>query len=126
MVHKGIIYLSTKNSISQTVTVNHQGAKAENVILIMRDAVAIPAEHRQVVVDICLGKFVRKLLEILYRLRNLKAIRVDSTVRVLSQAEFLCKKRKAVPEFRHNLNRLVQVCIGHGVSWRRGQMTGWL
>jgi hypothetical protein len=38
-------------------------------MLIIRDAVAIPAqEHRQVVVDICLGKFVRKLLEIQHSL----------------------------------------------------------
>ena len=35
---------------------------AENGMLMMRDAVAIPAqEYRQVIVDICLCKFVRKL-----------------------------------------------------------------
>jgi len=28
-----------------------------------------------------------------YRLRNLQTIGVDGTVRILSQAEFLCKKR---------------------------------
>jgi len=60
-----------------------------------RQTVAIPVqEHGQIVIDICLREFVRKLLEIQYRLRNLQTIGVDSTVRVLSQAEFLSKKRK--------------------------------
>ena len=53
-----------------------------------RQAVAIPVqEHGQIVIDISLCEIVRKLFEIQYRLRNLKALRVDSTVRVLSQAE---------------------------------------
>jgi len=52
-----------------------------------RQTVAIPVqEHGQIVIDICLREFVRKLLEIQYRLRNLQTIGVDSTVRVLSQA----------------------------------------
>lgn len=59
-----------------------------------RQTVAIPVqEHSQIVIDICLCKIVRMLLKIQYRLRNLQAIGVDSTVRVLSQAEFLSKKR---------------------------------
>ena len=43
---------------------------------------------------------------------------------ILSQAEFLRKKRNAFLEFRNGFNRLVQVCVGHGVSWCRGLMTG--
>ena len=46
-----------------------------------RQAVAIPVqEHGQIVIDICLCEIVRKLLEIQYRLRNLKTVRVDGTV----------------------------------------------
>ena len=43
------------------------------------------------------AKQVMKLFEIQYRLRNLKAVRVDSTVRVLSQAEFLVKREIRFP-----------------------------
>ena len=43
-------------------------------------------------------------------------------VSILSQAEFLSKQRYTVSEFGNNLNRLVQVCIGHGVLWCRGIM----
>ena len=58
----------------------------------MPTTVAIPVqEHGQIVIDICLCKIVRELLEIQYRLRNLKAIRIDRTVRILSQAEFFWK-----------------------------------
>lgn len=102
-----------------------------------RQAVAIPVqEHSQVVIDICLGKFVGKLSQIQYRLRNLQTIGVDSTVSVLSQTEFLCKQRtdakpsaiqarlvmaevrrrktelNAFLKFGNSFNRLVQVCIG--------------
>ena len=112
-----------------------------------RQAVAIPVqEHSQVVIDICLGKFVGKLSQIQYRLRNLQTIGVDSTVSVLSQTEFLCKQRtdakpsaiqarlvmaevrrrktelNAFLKFGNSFNRLVQVCIGHGVLWCRGIM----
>ena len=49
-------------------------------------------KHSQIFIDISLRKIVRKLLKIQYRLRNSQAIGVDSTVRILSQAEFLCEK----------------------------------
>ena len=65
------------------------------------------------------GKFVGKLPQIQYRLRNLQTIGVDSTVSVLSQTEFLCKQRYAFLKFGNSFNRLVQVCIGHGVLWCR-------
>ena len=56
--------------------------------------IPVPVQkHSQVFIDISLRKIVRKFLKIQYRLRNLQAIGVDSTVRVLSQTEFLCKKR---------------------------------
>ena len=70
-------------------------------------------EHRQIPFNVCLCKAVRNLFEIQYRLRNLQAIGVDSTIRVLSQAEFFSEKRNAVPEFGYTRNRPVQVCIGH-------------
>ena len=54
-----------------------------------------------------LCEIVRKLLEIQYRLRNLKTVRVDGTVRILSQAEFLCEKGNAISQFRYGLNGLV-------------------
>lgn len=96
-------------------------------MLKMRDTVGIPVqEHCQVVVDVFLGEFVRKLLEIQCRLRNLQAVIVDRTVRVLSQAEFLSKQRYTVSEFGNNLNRLVQVIFGHSELWCRGLMTGGL
>ena len=89
-----------------------------------RQAVAIPVqEHGQIVIDICLCKIVRELLKIQYRLRNLQAIGVDSTVRVLRETQFFSKQRNAFLKFGNSFNRLVQVCIGHGVLWCRGIMT---
>jgi hypothetical protein len=77
-----------------------------------RQAVAIPVQkHGQIVIDIRLREIFRKLLEIQYRLRNLKAVRVNSTVRVLSQAEFLCEKGNTIPQFRYGLNGLVQISV---------------
>jgi hypothetical protein len=77
-----------------------------------RQAVAIPVQkHGQIVIDIWLCEIVRKLLEIQYRLRNLKAVRVNSTVRVLSQAEFLCEKGNTISQFRYGLNGLVQISV---------------
>ena len=96
-------------------------------MLKVRQTVGIPVqEHRQVVVDVFLDEFVRKLLEIQCRLRNLQAVIVDRTVRVLSQAEFLSKQQYTVSEFGNNFNRFVQVIFGHGLLWRRGLMTGGL
>ena len=57
-----------------------------------RQAVAIPVqEHRQIVIDICLCKIVRELLKIQYRLRNLQAVGVDRTVRILCETQFFSK-----------------------------------
>ena len=113
-----------------------------------RQAVAIPVqEHSQIVIDICLSETVRKFSQIQYRLRDLQAIGVDRTVRVLSQAEFLSEKRtdakpsaiqaslkmaevrrrktwlNAFLKFGNSFNRLVQICIGHGALWCRGIVT---
>jgi len=79
-----------------------------------RQTVAIPVqEHSQIVIDICLLEFVRKLFQMQYRLRNLQAIGVDGTVRILSQAEFLSKKRNAIAVSWYGLNRLVQMSFVH-------------
>jgi len=92
-----------------------------------RQAVAIPVqEHRQIVIDICLCKIVRELLKIQYRLRNLQAIGVDGTVRVLSQAEFLSKKRNAIAVSWYGLNRLVQMSFVHDSFVVQGLLTGLL
>ena len=50
-------------------------------------------KRSQIVIDVCLCKVIRKFLKIQYGLGYLQTIGVDSTVRVLSQAEFLCEKR---------------------------------
>ena len=109
-----------------------------------RQAVAIPVqEHGQIVIDICLCKIVRELLKIQYRLRNLQAVGVDRTVRILCETQFFSKQRtdakpsaiqaclvmaevrrrktklNAFLKFGNSFNRLVQVCIGHGVLWCR-------
>ena len=116
-----------------------------------RQTVAIPVQkHSQIVIDVCLCKIVRKFLEIQYRLRNLQAIRVDSTVRVLSQAEFLSKKRtdakpsaiqaclvmaevrrrktklNAIAVSWYGLNRLVQMSFVHDSFVVQGLLTGLL
>ena len=96
-------------------------------MLKMRDTVGIPVqEHCQVVVDVFLGEFVRKLLEIQCRLRNLQAVIVDRTVRVLSQAEFLCEKRNAIAVSWYGLNRLVQMSFVHDSFVVQGLLTGLL
>jgi len=82
--------------------------QAEDGMLEERHAIPVPVQkHSQVFIDISLRKIVRKLLKKQDRLRDLQAIGVDSTVRVLSQAEFLCKKRNSLCESRHGLNGLV-------------------
>ena len=116
-----------------------------------RQAVAIPVqEHSQVVIDICLGKFVGKLSQIQYRLRNLQAVGVDRTVRILCETQFFSKQRTdakpsaiqaclvmaevrrrktkldAFLKFGNSFDRLVQVCIGHGVLLCRGIMIGFV
>jgi hypothetical protein len=63
-----------------------------------RQTVAIPVqEHGQIVIDICLREFVRKLFQMQYRLRNLQAIGVDGTVRILSKRSFLVKSEMRSP-----------------------------
>ena len=59
-------------------------------------------------------------------LGDFQAVIVDSTVRVLSQAEFLSEKRNAITVSWYGFDRHVQVGIGHGVLWCGGLMTGWL
>ena len=87
------------------------------------NTVTVPVQkHRQVIFDVFLGEIVRQLVEIQHSLRNLQSVVIDSTIRVLSQAEFLCEKGNTIPKFRYGLNGLVQVCIGHGVLWCRGIM----
>lgn len=96
-------------------------------MLIMRDTVAISLqEHRQVSIDISLSEIVRQFLKIQHSLRDFQAVVIDGTVRILSQAELLSKERNAIPECRHNLNRLVQDVVGHGVLWCRGIMNGFV
>ena len=105
MVHKCTVDLSTKISLSQIVPVT-----SSNATLIYPASRHNPVqEHGQIVIDICLCEIVRKLLEIQYRLRNLKAVRVDSTVRVLSQAEFLCEKGTDVKPRANELARFAEV-----------------
>lgn len=83
----------------------------------MRNTVAIPfQEHRQIVINVSLGKIVRELVEIQHSLRNLQSVVIDSTIRVLSQAEFFGKKRNAITVFRYGFNRLVQICFVHDFS----------
>ncbi len=113
-----------------------------------RNTVAIPVqEHGQVVVNVSLSEIVRQLVKIQHSLRNLQSVIIDSTVRVLSQAEFLSKQPNrrqtechpsslgdgrgakevnevnTLPEFGYSSNRLVQCVVGHVVLWCRGLMT---
>lgn len=90
------------------------------------NTVAIPVqEHRQVALNICLREIVRELVKIQYGLGNLQAVVIDSTIRVLSQAEFLCKKRNSFFEFRNGLNGLVQISFVH-IFWCRVLMSGFV
>ena len=116
-------------------------------MLEMRKTVAITVhEHRQIVLDVCLCEVVRELVKIQHSLSNLQSVVIDSTIRVLSPAGFLCKKRtdtksraiqtrlvmaevpgrktklNAFLKFRNSFNRLFQVCIGHGVLCCKGLM----
>ena len=79
-------------------------------MLIIRDTIAIPAqEHRQVVIDICLCEIVRKFLEIQYRLSNFQTVMIDTSVSILSQTEFLCKKRTDAKPRANELTRFAEV-----------------
>ena len=88
--------------------------QSKHGMLEMRNSVTVPVQkHRQIVIDICLCKVVRKFSQIQYRLRDLQAIGVNRTVRILSQAEFLCKKRTdAKPS-------AIQTCLGMAEVRRR-------
>jgi hypothetical protein len=93
----------------------------------MRDRVAIPVqEHRQIVIDICLCKVIRKFLKIQYGLGYLQAVVVDTAVGILGQTKFFSEKRYAFLKIGNSFNRPVQGVIGHGVLWCRGLMAGLL
>lgn len=93
----------------------------------MRDRVAIPVqEHRQIVIDICLCKVIRKFLKIQYGLGYLQAVVVDTAVGILGQTKFFSEKRYAFLKIGNSFNRPVQGIVGHGVLWCRGLMTGLL
>ena len=79
-----------------------------------RHAISVPVQKiRKIPVNIFLGKVIRKLAKIQHSLRDLQAIGVDSTVRVLSQAEFLSEKGNAIAVSWYGLNRLVQMSFVH-------------
>lgn len=53
---------------------------------------SVPVQkHRQIVIDICLCKVIRKFLKIQYGLGYLQAVVVDTAVGILGQTNFLGK-----------------------------------
>ena len=76
------------------------------------NTIAIPVQkHRQIVFDIFLGEIVRQLVKIQHSLRNLQSVVIDSTIRVLSQAEFF---RKPTPNREKS-----QACLDYSEVRRR-------
>ena len=58
-------------------------------MLEMRNSVTVPVqEHRQIVIDICLCKVIRKFLKIQYGLGYLQTVVVDTAVGILGQTKF--------------------------------------
>ncbi len=59
-------------------------------------------------------------------LRNLTYYLALYNIRSMSKVQnwSMMEQRYTLPEFGYSSNRLVQVCIGHGVLWCRGLMTG--
>ena len=81
------------------------------------NTVTVPVQkHRQVIFDVFLGEIVRQLVEIQHSLRNLQPLVIDSTIRVLSQAEFLSEKRNAITVSWYGFDRHVQSVFVHNVS----------
>ena len=125
--------------------------QSKHGMLEMRNSVTVPVqEHRQIVIDICLCKVIRKFLKIQYGLGYLQAVVVDTAVGILGQTKFLGKQRTdakpsaiqaclvmaevrrrktkldAFLKFGNSFNRPVQGVVGHGALWCRGLMTGLL
>ena len=101
--------------------------QSKHGMLEMRNSVTVPVQkHRQIVIDICLCKVIRKFLKIQYGLGYLQAVVVDTAVGILGQTKFFGKQRYAFLKFGNSFNRPVQGVVGHGVLWCRGLMTGLL
>ena len=99
--------------------------QSKHGMLEMRNSVTVPVqEHRQIVIDICLRKVIRKFLKIQYGLGYLQAVVVDTAVGILGQTKFFGKQRYAFLKFGNSFNRPVQGVIGHGVLRCRGIMIG--
>ena len=70
------------------------GLQPEHGVLKVRHTVALLIhQHRKINLNVCLGEVVRQFVVIQNRLRNLQTVIIDRTIRVLCQAEFLCKQR---------------------------------
>ena len=54
------------------------------------------------------------------------AISINAVVCILCEMQLFSKHLNAVSEFGYGRNCLVQNCIGHGIVWWRGLMTGLL
>ena len=79
-----------------------------------RHAISVSVQKsRKIPVNIFLGKVIRKFAKIQHGLRDLQAIGVDSTVRVLSHAEFLSEKRNAITVYWYGFDRHVQSVFVH-------------
>ena len=101
--------------------------QSKHGMLEMRNSVTVPVQkHRQIVIDICLCKVIRKFLKVQYSLCNLQTVVVDTAVGILGQTKFFSEKRYAFLKFGNSFNRPVQGIVGHGVLWCRGLMTGLL
>jgi hypothetical protein len=98
--------------------------QSKHGMLEMRNSVTVPVqEHRQIVIDICLCKVIRKFLKIQYGLGYLQTVVVDTAVGILGQTKFFSEKRYAFLKIGNSFNRPVQSVVGHGVLWCRGLMT---
>ena len=92
--------------------------ESEDHVLEIGHAVSLLVnQHREIPLNVVLGKVIGEFFVEEYRLRNLQAIIINTVVCILCEMQLFSKQLNAVPEFGYSRNGLVQNCIRHIFGW---------
>ena len=92
--------------------------ESEDHVLEIGHAVSLLVnQHREIPLNVVLGKVIGEFFVEEYRLRNLQAIIINTVVRILCEMQLFSKQLNAVPEFGYSCNGLVQNCVRHIFGW---------
>ena len=92
--------------------------ESEDHVLEIGHAVSLLVnQHREIPLNVVLGKVIGEFFVEEYRLCNLQAIIINAVVRILCEMQLFSKQLNAVPEFGYSRNGLVQNCVRHIFGW---------